>query len=221
MSYQGDPASARGRAAAWFDSLFVDHAVLRLAWDNVAEVIPGKLYRGNHPTPARLARLKRKFGLVTLINLRGHRQCGSDALSRTAAAKLGMTHIDMAFESRGAPHRDRILRFADIYRTLQTPALMHCKSGADRAGLASALAIIFEGGTTAQALRHLSLRYGHFKRSKTGILDAFFVLYAEQAEGRLPFLDWVRDEYDEDRLRASFRAHGLSSFLNDHILARE
>jgi protein tyrosine/serine phosphatase len=127
----------------------------------------------------------------------------------------------MAFESRGAPHRDRILRFAGIYENLQAPALMHCKSGADRAGLASALAIMFEGGTTEQALKQLSLRFGHFSRSKTGILDAFFILYAKSAEGRLPFLDWVRTEYDETQLRQSFRAHGLANFLNDHILARE
>ena len=221
MAFQGDLASAKGRAAAWIDSLFVDHAVFRLVWDNLAEVIPGKLYRCNHPTPARLARLTRKLGLRTLINLRGHRKCGSDALSRDAAARLGLIHIDMAFESRGAPHRDRILRFAEIYRNLQAPVLMHCKSGADRAGLASGLAIIFEGGTSAQALEQLSSRYGHFSRSKTGILDAFFRLYASTAEGRMAFLDWVRDEYDENALRASFRAHGLSSFLNDYVLVRE
>ncbi len=221
MAFSGDPSAPGGRAAAWIDSLFVDHSVLRLAWDNLAEVIPGKLWRCNHPTPARLARLKRRLGLVTLINLRGHRKCGSDALSRDAAARLGLVHIDMAFESRGAPHRDRILRFAGIYETLQTPALMHCKSGADRAGLASALAIMFEGGTTAEALKHLSLRFGHFSRSKTGILDAFFILFARQAEGRIGFLDWVKTEYDENGLRASFRAHGLSSFLNDYVLARE
>ena len=221
MALRGDLASPRGRAAAWIDSLFVDHSVFRMLWDNLYEVVPGKLYRTNHPTPGRLARLKRRLGLVTLINLRGHRQCGSDALSREAAARLGLIHIDMAFESRGAPHRDRILRFADIYAHLKTPALMHCKSGADRAGLASALAIMFEGGTTAEALKQLSLRYGHFSRSPTGILDAFFILYAKTAEGRLPFLDWVRTEYDEAALRASFRAHGLSRFLNDTVLARE
>jgi protein tyrosine/serine phosphatase len=221
MAFQGDLASAKGRAAAWIDSIFVDHAVFRLVWDNLAEVIPGKLYRCNHPTPARLARLTRQLGLRTLINLRGHRKCGSDALSRDAAGRLGLFHIDMAFESRGAPHRDRILRFAEIYRNLQAPALMHCKSGADRAGLASGLAIIFEGGTAAQALEQLSSRFGHFSRSKTGILDAFFRLYASTAEGRVAFLDWVRDEYDENALRASFRAHGLSSFLNDYVLVRE
>ncbi len=212
---------ATSRAAAWRDSLFVDHAIFRTVWDNLAEVIPGRLYRANHPTPGRLARYAGRLGLRTLVNLRGHRQCGSDALSRDAAARLGLTHIDMAFESRGAPHRERILRFAGIYASMATPALMHCKSGADRAGLAAGLAILFEGGTAAQALRQLSWRYGHFSRSPTGILDAFFIHYATVAEGRVPFLQWVERDYDEQALRATFRASGLSSFVNDRLLARE
>ena len=217
--YDGDIGASRGRA--WRESLFVDHAVLRLLWGNLAEVVPGRLYRSNHPTPARLADATKRLHLRTLVNLRGHRQCGSDALSRDAARRLGLAHVDMAFESRGAPHRDRILRFHGIYGALATPALMHCKSGADRAGLASGLAILFEGGTAAQAMAQLSWRFGHWKSSRTGILDAFFMLYANTAEGRLPFLDWVRDEYDEARLRADFHANGLASFINDRVLARE
>ena len=209
------------RPGAWRDSLFVDHAVFRLLWTNWAEVIPGKLYRSNHPTPARLAVAARKFGLRTLINLRGHRQCGSDALSREAAARLGLIHIDMAFESRGAPHRDRILRFHQIWQTLQTPALIHCKSGADRAGLASGLALLFDGGTAADAESQLGWRYGHFSRSRTGILDAFFRLYQSQAEGRIPFLDWVTREYDENALSRTFQAARMSNFLNDRLFRRE
>ena len=195
--------------------------MFRLLWDNFAEVVPGKLYRSNHPTPARLQRARDRYGLRTLVNLRGHRRCGSDALSRQAAQRLGLIHVDMAFESRGAPHRDRILRFADVYASLATPALMHCKSGADRAGLAAGLAVLFEGGTAAQALRQLSWRFGHFSRSRTGILDAFFVHYAAVAEGRVAFLDWVAHEYDEAALRARFTAHGLSSFVTDRVLRRE
>jgi protein tyrosine phosphatase (PTP) superfamily phosphohydrolase (DUF442 family) len=209
------------RLGAWRDSLFVDHAVFRLLWTNWAEVIPGKLYRSNHPTPARLAAATRRIGLRTLINLRGHRQCGSDALSRDAAARLGLIHIDMAFESRGAPHRDRILRFHAIWQTLQTPALMHCKSGADRAGLASGLAILFEGGSAAQAQAQLGWRYGHFSQSRTGILDAFFRLYQSEGEGRMEFLDWVRHTYDEDALRSGFQSRRLSNFVNDRLFRRE
>lgn len=221
MAFRGDVATPAGRAAAWGDSLVIDHAVFRALWDNLAEVVPGRLYRSNHPTPQRLAAAARRFGLRTLINLRGQRACGSDALSRDAAARLGLAHIDMAFESRGAPHRDRVLRFAEIYRGLDAPALLHCKSGADRAGLASGLAILFDGGRAADALGQLSWRFGHVNRSRTGVLDAFFIRYARDGEGRLPFLDWVRDEYDEAALRRDFVAGGLASFVNDRLLRRE
>ncbi len=219
MAFRG--AIASQRPAAWVDSLFVDHAVFRLVWTNLAEVLPGRLYRSNHPTPGRLASAQKRYGLTTLINLRGRRLCGSDALSREAAQRLGLRHIDMAFESRGAPHRDRILRFHDIFRSLDGPALMHCKSGADRAGLASGLAIMFDGGTAAEAGRQLSWRFGHWKQARTGILDAFFHHYASTAEGRIPFIDWVRDEYDEDALKRDFVANGLASFITDRVLRRE
>lgn len=219
--FQGSLATTRGRRQAWTDSLFVDHAVFRLVWTNFHAVIPGKVYRCNHPTPRRLAAATRRFDLKTLVNLRGHRRCGSDALSRDAAKQIGLAHVDMAFESRGAPHRDRILRFASLYRSIAFPMLMHCKSGADRAGLASGLVILFEGGTATQALEQLSWRYGHFNRSRTGILDAFFMRYRAEAEGRIPFLDWVEHHYDEVALKRDFVAGKLSSFLNDQVLRRE
>jgi len=219
--FKGNINGLSDRARAWSDSLFVDHAIFRLAWHNWAEVIPGRLYRCNHPTPAALARAVKRFGLKTLVNLRGRRQCGSDALSREAAANLGLGHIDMAFESRGAPHKDRILRFYDIYQNLQFPALMHCKSGADRAGLGAGLALLFEGHSAADALAQLSWRHLHSSKARTGILDAFFLRYQAEAEGRIGFVDWVRHEYDEEKLLRDFKADGLASFITDKVLRRE
>ena len=219
--FEGNLSTPAGRSRAWIDSLFVDHAILRQTWTNFRVVIPGRVYRCNHPTPWRLRLAARRYGLQTLVNLRGHRKCGSDALSRSTSENLGLTHLDMAFESRGAPHKDRILRFHAMYQTLQFPMLMHCKSGADRAGLASGLVVMFEGGTATDALRQLHWRFGHFNRSRTGILDAFFLRYRAEAEGRLSFMDWLQTEYDEDRLRADFKAGKISSFLNDSVLRRE
>lgn len=219
--FDGHLSSSSGRVRAWTDSLFVDHAIFRLMWTNFHAVIPGKVYRCNHPTPARLKRAMERLGLRTLVNLRGHRKCGSDALSRNAARGLGLHHVDMAFESRGAPHKDRILRFADMYQKLDFPMLMHCKSGADRAGLASGLVVLFEGGSAQQALKELSWKYGHFRSSRTGILDAFFLHYQAEGEGRMPFLEWVRNEYDEHALKEEFVANKLSSFLTDQVLRRE
>ncbi len=218
--FEGD-LERGGRFAAWRDSLLADHAIFRTVWSNFATVLPGRVYRCNHPTPARLSELATRYRLRSVVNLRGHRRCGSDALSRQATGQLGLTHLDMAFESRGAPHRERIMRFETLYRGLAFPVLMHCKSGADRAGLASGLVLLFEGGRAADALRQLSWRFGHFNRSRTGILDAFFLRYQREAEGRLAFLDWVREEYDEAALKRDFIAGRLSSFVNDAVLRRE
>ncbi len=219
--FNGDLTTGKGRTVAWIDSLFVDHAVFRLAWGNLATVVPGKIYRCNHPTPPRLRRMTRRLGLRTLVNLRGKTQSGSDALSREAARALGLDFHDMAFDSRGAPQRERILRFHDIYRSMRTPAIMHCKSGADRAGLAAGLIVLFEGGRAADALRQLSWRFGHVRQARTGILDAFFLRFQREGEARQPFLDWVREDYDAAALKRDFHANGLASFINDWVLAHE
>ena len=207
--------------SVWADSLLADHALFRLAWSNFSPVVPGRLYRSNHPTPARLARLVRRHGIRTVVNLRGEKPNGSTILSRDAAGRLGVAHEFLAFESRGAPHRDRILRFHDLYRRMAFPALLHCKSGADRAGLAAGLVVLFEGGAAAAAQRHLCWRFGHVRGSRAGILDAFFAHYAATGEGRLPFLDWVERDYDETRLRETYAAGRLASFVNDLVLRRE
>ena len=219
--FKGDVSTTGGRLLAWADSLVVDHAVFRLAWSNFAAVVPGRLYRCNHPTPARLATLTRRYGLRTLINLRGQTGNGSDALTRQAARELGLDFVDAPLESRGAPHRERILRLHDIFRHMSAPALLHCKSGADRAGLAAGLFVLFQGGTAREALAQLSLRFGHIRQARTGVLDAFFHHYEREAEGRKPFLDWVSDDYDRTTLQRDFHANGLASFINDWVLVHE
>ena len=220
MAFRGDVDTQR--AAAWGDSLLVDHAVFRLVWTNFAPVIPGRLYRSNHPTPAQLRAATRRLGLNTLINLRGPPLLRlRRALPPGPPTASGSATSTWRSRAEAAPHRDRILRFHGIYQTLDGPTLMHCKSGADRAGLASGLALLFEGGTAAQALQQLSWRFGHWKQARTGILDAFFHRYIAEAEGRMAFLDWVRDAYDEAALRRDFQANGLASFITDRVLRRE
>jgi protein tyrosine phosphatase (PTP) superfamily phosphohydrolase (DUF442 family) len=212
------------RRSAWLNSLFVDHALLRLGWRNWGVVESGRLYRSNHPTPWQLEQAVRRHGIRTVINLRGHREaCGSDALGRQAAAALGLEHIDAPLESRGAPHKDRVLRLAGIFVRMATPALIHCKSGADRTGLAAGVWLLARGASVEQALDQLSLRHGHVAAARTGILDAFFHAYAAfvKAHGRKPFLDWVREDYSEDALRAAFTSTPWADRLVDGVLRRE
>lgn len=219
--YRGDLISSRGRALAWADSLFVDHALLRLVWSNFGVVVPGRLYRSNHPTPARLARLVRRHGIRTLVNLRGACGNGSDALSRAEAARLGLAFVDAPLSSGRAPPRAAVLTLAEALRRSTEPILVHCKSGADRAGFAAAIFLLLEGRAAGEALRQLSLRHGHWERSRAGVLDAFLQRYAREAEGRKPFLDWLQQDYDAATLGAEFRAGHFADFLTHRVLRRE
>lgn len=217
--FRGNLATREGRTLAWMDSLFIDHACFRLVWSNFAPVVPGRLYRSNHPTPGRLRRLTNRYGLKTLIDLRGDTGNGSDALSREAAHDLGLAVVDAPLRSRGAPDVAHVIRLMEIYRTMAEPALLHCKSGADRAGLASAIFLLTLGRSLSDAMAELSLHFGHFRRSKAGVLDAF--LRAYQAAGDKPFTTWLVEDYDPAALDRGYVAHGFFSLLNDLVLARE
>ena len=204
----------------WTRALFIDHAALRLGWRNWGVVEAGRLYRSNHPLPFQLRAAVRDHGIRTLLNLRGHRMdCGADFLSRREAARLGIVHADAPFESRGAPHRDRIERLAAMLPELPEPILMHCKSGADRTGLIAAIWLLLQGRHPAEAAAQLSLRFGHVAAARTGILDAFIALYA--AAWPKPFLAWLREDYDEAALRRDFRSRGWADLLTDRVLRRE
>ena len=53
------------------------------------------------------------------------------------------------------------------------------------------------------------------------VLDAFFLRYQREGEGRKPFLEWLVQDYDEAALRRDFHANGLASFINDWVLVHE
>jgi protein tyrosine/serine phosphatase len=219
-----DLSTASGRRGAWLNSLFVDHAALRLGWRNWGVVEEGRLYRSNHPLPWQLEAAVARHGLKSVVNLRGHRQdCGSDALGRARAQKLGLLHVDAPFESRGAPHKARILRMAGLFAELPEPVLIHCKSGADRTGLVAGLWLLLQGQGVAAALDQLHWRFGHVAASRTGILDAFFRAYGafQAAHGPKPFLDWLREDYSEEALRAGFTSKAWADRLVDGVLRRE
>ena len=219
--FRGNLISSRGRALAWADSMLVDHGVFRLVWSNFGTVVPRRLFRSNHPTPQRLARLARRQGIRTLINLRGPCGNGSDALSREEAARLGLAFIDAPLSSGRAPSRAQVLALVEALRNAAEPMLVHCKSGADRAGFAAALFLLLEGQSSAQALRQLSWRHGHWHRSRAGVLDAFLHAYAREAEGRTPFLDWLQRDYDAAALAAAFHPGHFADFVTHRLLRRE
>jgi len=83
---------------------------------------------------------------------------------------------------------------------------MHCKSGADRTGLGSAIYLmVIQGQPVQQARKMLSVRYIHFWWGKAGILDMVFDSYgAAHAQTGTGFEDWLDTQYDPDALTLAF-----------------
>lgn len=210
-----------GRVRAWANMLLSDHGVFRMAYLNKYQVTP-KLWRSAQPAPHQIAALARA-GLKTIVNLRGGREHGSWQLQKEACERYGIELVEFIVRSRGAPDRETILSSKEFFASLNYPVLIHCKSGADRAGFVAALfLIVHEGKPVHEALSQLSLRYGHFRFAKTGILDAFFELYRRQGEAAdLTFLEWVDTVYDPQELERDFRPSFWSDLLIDRVMHRE
>ncbi len=216
------PLTRPARIGAWLDMLFVDHGLVRYAYFNMHRVADG-LWRSGQPTPHHLRRLRRA-GVRTIINLRGRRDtCGSYILEREACARLGLSLVDFPIRSRSALERGTLLAAARVFDEVTYPALLHCKSGADRAGMMATLFLFLrEGVPLRQAMAQLSLRYGHIRQARTGIIDRVFECFLADTDGsRGAFLPWVETAYDPLRLDAEFRESLLAGFLVNSLLRRE
>jgi protein tyrosine phosphatase (PTP) superfamily phosphohydrolase (DUF442 family) len=209
------------RVRAWSSMIFVDHGIFRLFYLN-RHSVDGRLFRAAQPWPHQIARFAAEGG-KSLVYLRGGREHGSWPLEKEAAEKHGLVLTEFLARSREAPAKDMLLSSPAFFQNLPYPALIHCKSGADRAGFVAALYVLVHLGRPAsEALDQLHARFGHFHWSKTGILDAFFELYRATGEAKgIAFLDWVENHYDPEALQKSFKPGFWSNLLVDRVLHRE
>jgi protein tyrosine/serine phosphatase len=220
-----DLTSAGGRFIAYLDYLWTDHAYLRLGFQN-AHWISGEMVRSNQPWPFQLARWKRE-GIKTIVNLRGGFDASFHILERDACERLGLTLANFTMTSRDVPSKAQVLAARELFETIAYPAVMHCKSGSDRAGIMGVLYAHFRlGQPIRQAMGQLSPRYLHVRQGLTGVLDYIFELYlAEGGAKGLSFVDWVQSPgYDPVKIKADFRANratGLGILFSDKLLRRE
>ena len=215
--------SAWQRLRAFLDMWLVDHGFIRDIYCNIHKVDDG-VWRSAQPAPHHLRWAKRQ-GVRTIINLRGKREdCGSYILEREACEKLGLILVDFPIRSRSPLDRETLKAAVALFDEVEYPVLMHCKSGADRAGFMSTLYQFTKMGIPlADAMKtQLSLAYGHVKQAKTGVIDFFYDSYlAADAKQPIAFLDWVERHYDRDQLNASFKENWAWGILVNYILRRE
>jgi protein tyrosine/serine phosphatase len=130
---------------------------------NFATVVEGQVYRSAQPSNSLINKVALRYGIKTIINLRGANPGEHWYDKEVADAKAhGIGHIDFRMSAKRELTRDQAQQLIELMANAPKPILIHCTSGADRTGLAAALyvASIAKQGEQA-AENQLSLRFGH------------------------------------------------------------
>ena len=209
------------RAQAMRELHWRDHHILRKNFRNRHKAGPD-MWRTNQPSPEQLAEWA-ELGVKSIINLRGISTAAYHVLEREACDELGLKLYTFRVASRDAPPPSLPRKAKELFDQIEHPALMHCKSGADRAGLMGALyQHLHMGKPMEEALGQLSFDYLHIRAGKTGILDAYLEHYlATGAADGVALIDWAESVYDQEAFLAAYKANPFGSFLVDRVLRRE
>ncbi len=219
--------SAKERQQYRRHQLWNDHGIFReLFYVNFHEVGMGA-YRSAQPAPYQLRHWHRRYGLRAVLNLRAPAAHEPQfQLEQEVCDALGMEHVLLhGIGSRDLPRREQFLEAIETLERLPRPFLMHCKSGADRAGFMS---VLYSHLQLGQSLEEASAQlriwpYGHIRHANTGILDWFFTVARRQAlqDAHFDLRRWIAEDYDREAILASFRPWYRLDWLTDRLLRRE
>jgi protein tyrosine phosphatase (PTP) superfamily phosphohydrolase (DUF442 family) len=168
---------------------------------NTHAVISGRVYRSAQLDGETLSAYLQKHRIRTVINLRGH--CPDFAWYRSEAATcaaLGVSQEDITLSANRLPPPQELKRLVQVLDHSEYPVLLHCKQGADRTGLASALVLLlYTDATVGRARVELLPHRGHWPVARTAAMDEFFDRYEAWLAGRphdkATFRDWVLHHY--------------------------
>lgn len=209
------------RFLAHLDAHLGDHAFLRILWTNLHQ-LSDNAWRCNQPSPGQVKHLA-DLGIKNIVNLRGPSRWGSYALEKEACEKYGIKMINHRMYSRRMPTFEELVATKEMFESLEGTTVFHCKSGADRAGICSALySLMILKQPIEQAIKQLNIKYLHIKHSKTGRLDHFLESYQEfNRKTPIDFMEWAEHHYDRDKLTDEFHSSKWYDFLVDKVLHRE
>ena len=164
---------------------------------NLREVVPGRLWRSAQMSPDSVAELVREKGIRLVINLRkedpGNVQHDRE---EDACRAAGAQFVTVPLSPKHLPPPDRLRELLEVYDKGPYPALVHCRSGADRAGLASVLYLVAQAGRPLDEAvgSELSWHTGHLPIGDGRGVDEFLDLYRRTSGGR-DLRTWILEEY--------------------------
>ncbi len=190
------------------DLYIKDHGFVRALFNNNFHNIDNNFFRSAQPSTNVLRKYIKKYKFKTVVNLRNSDDSVTSffLLEKKLLASNNVKMINVAISGSSLPDKYTLLSFIEIFKKNQRPLLVHCKSGADRTGFFSALYIFYLHNDLDLALKQFSLKYFHFKNSKTAILHYFFeVLRSEQISSK-NLEEWISNEYNEKHITKKFKS---------------
>ena len=199
----------------------VDHGFVRAIYNNLYD-LGGGMFRSSQPSQAQIRKYHRKYGLKTIINLRGEHDYGSYFFEREVCEELGIVLHSVKLYSRNPPEVAEVRMMRELFERIEYPALMHCKSACrprrNRRGAVSHPASGRAGiaGDEGTRLEVRPLQEGQDRGA--GFLFRP-VSRRQREEDRLHQM--VETDYDDKALKAQFREDRWSSLVVDKVLHRE
>ena len=194
-----------------------EHNFINLFWTNFHKVDKG-IYRSAQLTPWKLKKIIKKYGIKTIINLRGNNKNYLYKREKEICEELGVEYYTVSLLSR-SPHKIRkeeLKKLIDLLKNAKKPLLFHCKAGADRTGFAAVLWHLLNGKDKNDSIKkELRLTYGYLGFSKAGRIKKMFEMYDENED----FLDWF--EKNRDKIEKSYKSNRFADFIYDKVLKRE
>ena len=174
---------------------------------NFHAVVDGRCYRAAQPSGASLENYIRTYGIRTVLNLRGGNNTGEDWFNQEeqTAQRSNVHLVSINLSASDKPQEQEVRKLIDSIEQFPEPILVHCNSGSDRSGFASACFLLLKtNATVAEARSQLSLRYGHIPWGKAGclsqVLDQYQQWLDSQGQVHEPerFRLWAREIYQKD-----------------------
>jgi protein tyrosine phosphatase (PTP) superfamily phosphohydrolase (DUF442 family) len=179
------------------------YAYLRLVTTNFHEVVPGQVYRSAQPSPEQVRQWVPKYGLKTIVNLRHDAWKTGIESERQAAQEAGAQFVNVRWSDRELPPRETVLQLVAVLENSPRPILLHCKAGADRAGVASVMAAMaIDGQRYDSARKQLSILYLHVWDSPdliNGLLGRYEQHCRDKGRGTggwKEFRRWATEDYN-------------------------
>lgn len=152
---------------------------------NIHTVIPGRVYRSAQLKPDELRKMVDRHGIRTVINMRGRPFDAWYPVQVRTTQSLGISQEDIVSSANALPAAGEVRRLIEVFDSTEHPILIHCRQGADRTGLASAIYLMLYTDADYQTARLQCMpRFGHFPIHTAVAMDDFFDQYEAWLKSR-------------------------------------